>query len=120
MMSNELKPCPCCGSENIDVKYIGNSHTKTRKVEIKCKKCRLTRVDGAVYHNHDWCYEVAKNFWNSRASDQLVSERDELKTALRSLVSNSENNTGNEPSLSCMYRSIEEAKALLAKLEEKK
>lgn len=49
--------------------------------------------------------------------DRLVSEREVLKTALRSLVVNSENNTGHEPSLSCMYRAIDEAKALLAILE---
>lgn len=89
-MSNELKPCPCCGSENIEVKYIGNDLSKKRKVEIKCKSCRLTRTDGAIYHNHDWCFETAKKYWNTRTEstelEQIRKERDEIRKAAESMM----------------------------------
>jgi|GEM_PF-1757837 len=73
---NDLLPCPYCGCEDIDVKYIGNDHTKTRKVQLKCNSCRITRTDGAIYNDHEWCYETAKKQWNTRADSWIsVDER---------------------------------------------
>lgn len=71
---SDLKPCPFCGSEDIEIKYIGNAHTKTRKVQLKCKSCRVTRTDGAIYHDHEWCYETAAKQWNTRTSGWISCE----------------------------------------------
>jgi hypothetical protein len=131
MNMSELKPCPCCGSENIEVKYIGNSHTKSRKVEIKCKSCRLTRADGAIYHDHEWCYETAKRFWNTRDSDNTITEQDKVIGELEEFVQQVSNakvykvealsQYGGDNEMLCLCDSWKEkAKDLLAKHKQSK
>ena len=43
----------------------------------------------------------------------LESECHTIEQALKNLVNACENNTGNEPSLSCYYRAVDDAKRLL-------
>lgn len=62
----ELKNCPFCGSDNIEVKHIGNDFSKKRKITIKCKKCRCQRTDAALSHGFDWLEGVATRNWNNR------------------------------------------------------
>ena len=62
---NKLKPCPFCGGE-AEKKFIGNNHTKKRSIEIKCKSCRVKRVDAALYQSHEWLDDVATRNWNQR------------------------------------------------------
>ena len=61
----ELMDCPFCGGEPA-VAHIGNEHTKSRKIEIKCKKCRCKKVNAAIHHEFSWLEAVAANDWNQR------------------------------------------------------
>ena len=58
--------CPCCGGDP-ELKFVGNPYTKSRKVTIKCKKCRLQRTDGAIRNDAEWCANVAIQQWNKRS-----------------------------------------------------
>lgn len=42
--ADELKKCPFCG-DIPEIIFIGNNHTKSRKVTIKCNKCRIERTN---------------------------------------------------------------------------
>lgn len=66
-MSNDLKDCPFCGSKPV-MKHIGNDHTKSRAVEVKCSnvECRIARTDKAFRHDHAWLTNVATEGWNRR------------------------------------------------------
>jgi len=57
--------CPCCGGEP-KLTFIGNPYTKSRKVTIKCKKCRLQRTDATMRHDAEWIAKHAINDWNKR------------------------------------------------------
>ena len=65
----ELLPCPFCGSV-ADIKSIGNYHTKSRKIEIKCSdkyKCgNKGFVVGALKHDFAFCVAHAVRRWNNR------------------------------------------------------
>lgn len=62
-----LLPCPFCGTAP-QIKLIGNDHTKSRKVQIRCPECRIERTDAAIRHGHDWLVNVASLEWNNRAA----------------------------------------------------
>ena len=59
-MSDKLKPCPCCGSENVHL-YQANAD-KYRTYQIKCKKCGL-RISKPTR------LEVTEA-WNKRTGEQ--------------------------------------------------
>ena len=61
-----LLDCPFCGCDNIELSHIGNDHTKSRKINVKCKGCRASRTDAALRHNFDWLEGVAVTAWNRR------------------------------------------------------
>jgi formate dehydrogenase maturation protein FdhE len=61
----ELLNCPFCGGEP-EVSHIGNDHTKTRKIKIKCKKCRCEKVDAAMRFNFEWLEKIVVESWNKR------------------------------------------------------
>ena len=64
-IADVMLSCPCCGGEP-ELNFIGNPHTKSIKVTIKCKKCRLQRTDGATRNDAEWCAKVAIKHWNER------------------------------------------------------
>jgi len=74
----ELLPCPFCGGEPI-VKYIGNNLTQARKIEIKCTRCRIKRIDATVRHSFDWLEDVAVGGWNQRVLPNQPLESDRKK-----------------------------------------
>ena len=57
--------CPCCDTEP-DIIRIGNEHTKTIKIKVKCPKCRLEQIDASIYHGFQWLEEVSQKKWNRR------------------------------------------------------
>ena len=64
-----LKPCPFCG-EQPDISSTGNSHTKSRKVQVSCKNTKCMNkgfVVGAIKHGFEFCVEHAVKRWNNRA-----------------------------------------------------
>lgn len=57
--------CPFCGTYP-QVMHIGNEYTKSRKITIKCKSCRIQRTDAALTHGFEWLEGVAEKNWNQR------------------------------------------------------
>ena len=62
-----LKPCPFCGGIPKAV-HIGNEHTKSRKIKIKCTKCRCERIDASIRFDFGWLEKIAVDHWNQRPS----------------------------------------------------
>ena len=58
--------CPCCGGDPVII-FVGNPHTKSRKVTIKCERCRLERSDATMRRDAEWCAKGAIQQWNKRA-----------------------------------------------------
>ena len=68
---DKLKPCPFCGSD-AEQAQIGNNHTKTRSVKVKCsnKSCRFERTDSAIQNDIEWLEVVSTEAWNTRAEQE--------------------------------------------------
>ena len=62
----ELKDCPFCGCEEIEFTNYGNKLSASRKVKIKCKKCRATMINGARLKGMDWLEDISVDAWNKR------------------------------------------------------
>lgn len=65
----QLKPCPFCGSEDIDFHFIAR---KSCGVMVKCKKCGsssgivwMTKANGY----HDGAEQKAAQLWNQRYAE---------------------------------------------------
>ena len=52
--------CPFCGGDP-ELSFIGNNHTKSRKVRIKCKKCRVQMINVGLRFDHKKLLETMKN-----------------------------------------------------------
>jgi len=63
-MMSDLLNCPFCGGEPI-LRKIGNDFTK-RSVEIKCKDCRVLRINSAIRNSMDWLVNISTKEWNTR------------------------------------------------------
>ena len=63
-----LLPCPFCGGE-AELLFIGNSYTKSRKAEIKCKKCYARIINAALKHGSEWVAKHSIDDWNKRESN---------------------------------------------------
>lgn len=70
----ELNDCPFCGGEP-KVSHIGNDHTKKRKIEIKCSKCRIKRTDAALIHSFSWLEDVSAKNWNQQKPEVLTIDK---------------------------------------------
>lgn len=60
-----LLNCPFCGGAP-DMHYIGNEHTKSKKINIKCGGCRVQRTNAAMKHDFKWLEEISVSQWNER------------------------------------------------------
>ncbi len=60
-----LLSCPFCGGEPKKT-FIGNDHTRSRKVEIKCTKCFTKQVTATLRYGFEQCEEWANEKWNAR------------------------------------------------------
>ncbi len=77
----KLKPCPFCEAE-AKMKFIGNEHTKSRTIEVKCSnsECRVTMKNGAIRFGFDWLEDISIKAWNRRAKlkpREVLIERNE-------------------------------------------
>lgn len=82
-MKEELKPCPFCGSDRIDLIKTGNAYTKRRGITIKCKNCICVRKTFVLKYSIEWAREKAIELWNTRTLEQ---QRDELVDVLKWVV----------------------------------
>lgn len=64
-ITKRLLPCPFCG--NIpEVRCIGNNATKSRRIELYCRGCRINRRDGVIRQSVEWLESVVVKNWNQR------------------------------------------------------
>lgn len=70
-IADVMLPCPFCGSEP-EMMFIGNNHTKSRKVTIKCtnKMCRAQMTNAGLRSSHRRVAMVSIEAWNNRAWDR--------------------------------------------------
>lgn len=66
---NSLMPCPFCGGE-ATLRPQGNAYTKSRKITVKCKDCRVELTHAAIHYGFDWLAEKIERDWNRRAAPQ--------------------------------------------------
>lgn len=90
-MSEELKPCPFCGSTDLYVVQARIEEYHSVEPEISCKKCRYTiklkeltiAVDESPETNADWWDRGTAKKWNTRpAEDALKEKLHSVKAAL--------------------------------------
>ena len=62
---DELLPCPFCGGE-ANINFIGNDHSKKRKVEVKCSSCRVELINASIRNNSEVCAKWTIDGWNKR------------------------------------------------------
>lgn len=63
-MSDNLKPCPCCGSENVSPIFM-NKGLPFEAVAAACNDCEL-RTQWKKY------FEDGKKVWNTRPGDPVT------------------------------------------------
>jgi hypothetical protein len=61
----EIQPCPFC-NEKPELILRGNAFTKKRNAEIRCDKCNVEMVVGAVHNSLEWCQDKVIEKWNNR------------------------------------------------------
>jgi hypothetical protein len=59
---SELKLCQCGGEPEII--RIGNEYTRSRKITIRCPKCRIERTNAAIRQGFDWLEKISIEQWN--------------------------------------------------------
>ena len=67
----DVNSCPFCGSQP-EISHIGNSCSKTQKIELKCPCCRIKRTNAVISHSIEWCLNSSVEQWNMRAADKQV------------------------------------------------
>ena len=82
-MSNEFKPCPCCGKINRVILYstfcYADEKISNIRFGVKCNKCG---IEIGMFRKK----EIAIKRWNTRpAEDDLRAEVESLKEALRGM-----------------------------------
>jgi len=66
-LADVMLSCPFCGGEP-QLTFIGNDYSKKRKVEIKCKKCRVTMVNAGIRSGSEQLAKLSIEAWNKRVS----------------------------------------------------
>ena len=66
-MSEELKPCPFCGSKAAFVKYTG----EITKVNVFCEKC-CAELSGPWCNDPKIAEKLAFEKWNKRTGEKLL------------------------------------------------
>lgn len=114
---SKLKPCPFCGSEAAEPIFIGNDHTKQRKVTIKCETpgCAKGVTVGALRFSQEWCHAEAVKKWNTRTvDDELTAAKAriaEMEKALKSAYREGWDDAGSPYGDECRDRSWLESRA---------
>jgi hypothetical protein len=64
-IADVMLSCPFCGGEP-ELIFIGNDYSKKRKVEIKCKVCRVTMVNAGIRSGSEQLAKWSIEAWNKR------------------------------------------------------
>lgn len=61
-----LPPCPLCASP-LKAHHIGNAHTKTQKLQVKCtaRLCRIERTDATIHGDVNDLIRMQEKAWNA-------------------------------------------------------
>jgi Lar family restriction alleviation protein len=95
-MTQDLLPCPFCGSKEVEY------HSHHAEHSVTCWKCNIE-----IYFDVDLYSEEAIALWNKRASDDLLA-------ACKALIGEGEK-TGDDPTE--WYTAIDMAHEAIAKAE---
>ena len=66
-LADVMLSCPFCGGEP-QLTFIGNDYSKKRKVEIKCKGCRVTMINAGIRSGSEQLAKWSIEAWNKRVS----------------------------------------------------
>lgn len=75
-MAEKLKPCPFCGSNNVDVGFAGStmrSNSRYRPI-AGCKNCHATVRSKGLANTVKEAYDVATKAWNTRSNHDQDAE----------------------------------------------
>ena len=64
-LADVMLSCPFCGGEP-ELTFIGNDYSKKRKVEIKCRGCRVTLVNAGIRSGSEQLAKLSIEAWNKR------------------------------------------------------
>lgn len=64
-LADIMLSCPFCGGEP-QLTFIGNNYSKMRKVEIKCKGCRVIMVNVSIKSGSEQLAKWSIEAWNKR------------------------------------------------------
>jgi len=60
-MKHKLKPCPCCGCENVVMEHFSKNG-----MLIKCKSCLIMIKQKVRTQNIEWLADKITKTWNKR------------------------------------------------------
>lgn len=60
-MSEELKPCPFCGSKNVEITQIGKN-----RLRLKCRGCVIYYEQKTICYGLEWLKLKMIEHWNTR------------------------------------------------------
>jgi len=69
-----LKKCPFCGGDATTTR-IGNDHTKSRKIRVRCTNCGTQQTTGAIHHGFAWLEDEAAKKWDRRVSVVALEDK---------------------------------------------
>jgi len=64
-IADVMLSCPFCGGEP-ELTFIGNDYSKKRKVQIKCKGCRVTMINAGIRFDSEKLARLSIADWNRR------------------------------------------------------
>ena len=66
---SELKPCPFCGSGDIEIFRIG----KTNQIRIECNNCNISKTQKFMRLTPERLTELMIEKWNTRKQNNEIS-----------------------------------------------
>ena len=96
MDEEKLKPCPFCGSNNIEIIPYWSSHRRKR-VEgraIKCKNCLFEKTQLAMRYSLEWLEERLIEDWNKREGEK--QERNKIIELLKERINDTKGLIAND------------------------
>ena len=73
-MSDKIKPCPFCGSEDIDIEFVSIMNDlfinkNHYKIEFICSDCNVIKPTRTTANNREEAIENVVKIWNRRVNE---------------------------------------------------